>query len=141
MCGRDRVFAEAGRGLCGDRYHAGTGTFSRRALSILDAETLELCRRRLGWPIEASSLRRNLLIDSASLYDLKGRTLAIGATRIVLAGRCPPCGYLSRLLNTDMRCALHGLGGMRAAIETGGMLQIGDPVHLLDGIGLGRLPA
>ncbi|WP_353215036.1 MOSC domain-containing protein [Salinisphaera hydrothermalis] len=146
MTARDSVRADAGRGLVGDRYHRGTGTFSRRtpltpgarALSILDTETLAICRRRLEHELPAAMLRRNLLIETGRLETWAGRELLIGEVRIMLAGRCPPCGYLSRLLGADMRAALHGLGGMRARIVSGGHLSIGDPVYLVDDSGTQR---
>lgn len=140
MQARDMATAEAGCGLVGDRYHAGTGTFSQRdplvpgarALSILDTQTLAICRQRLGGDLDAAGLRRNLLLESDVLHAFRGRALVIGDVRVVLTGRCPPCGYLSRLLDADMRGALHGLGGMRASIVAGGTLHVDDPVWLAE---------
>lgn len=134
------AFAEVGRGLAGDRYHAGVGTFSGRRpitagardLSILDTETLAICRERLGWRIEAAALRRNLLVDARVLHELDGCECAIGGARIVFAGRCAPCGYLSRLLGGDMKAALHGVGGMRAAIVASGTIAVGDTLRLIE---------
>ncbi|MGB7757910.1 MAG: MOSC domain-containing protein [Salinisphaera sp.] len=136
----DMATAETGRGLVGDRYHARTGTFSQRdplvpgarALSILDTRTLAICRQRLGGDLDAARLRRNLLLESDVLHSLRGRMLLIGEVRVVLTGRCPPCGYLSRLLDADMRRALHGFGGMRASIVAGGTLHVDAPVWLAE---------
>ncbi|WP_423820541.1 MOSC domain-containing protein [Salinisphaera sp. SPP-AMP-43] len=136
---RTSVEAVAGRGLRGDRYHEGFGTFSGRspvvaggrALSLIDCPTLAVCRQRLGWEISAAALRRNMLVDGLDLLDLRGQQLRLGSATIEVLGRCPPCGYLSRLLGDDMRAALHGLGGVRARILSSGPVATGDPVAVL----------
>lgn len=133
-----RALAVAGAGLQGDRYHAGTGTFSSRfeivpgarALSLLDTAALRRCNERLGRAFESADLRRNLLIDGLDLMALRGHGLRIGGVRIELVGACPPCGYLSRLLQADMRAGLYGIGGMRARIVNGGVVATGMAVVL-----------
>lgn len=138
MQSRQRALAVAGAGLQGDRYHAGTGTFSSRfevvpgarALTLLDTAALRRCNQRLGRAFEPADLRRNLLIDGLDLMALRGHGLRIGEVRIELVGACPPCGYLSRLLQADMRAGLHGIGGMRARIVNGGVVAVGMAVVL-----------
>lgn len=129
------VQAIAGRGLEGDRYWLGEGTFSHRfevapgarSVSLIDTGCLAQCEKRLQCAINPSLLRRNLLVDGPDLMTLRGWTLCIGEVRLELLGSCPPCGYLSRLLGMDMRAALHGIGGMRARIISGGLLTQGQP--------------
>ena len=130
--------AARGQGLVGDRYHAGRGTFSKRAavmpgardVSLITRDAVALCSRRLGVPVEAALLRRNLVVDGLEIAALRGRTLAIGDVRLEIVSSCPPCGYLSRLLGLDMRTGLHRVGGMRAAVRTPGLLVAGAPIAI-----------
>lgn len=134
----EQAVAVAGEGLIGDRYQAGIGTFSSRfeivsgarALSLLDSDSLRRCGERLGRVFSSAELRRNLLIDGLDLMALRGHTLRIGEVRIELVGSCPPCAYLSRLLQADMRCGLRAIGGMRARILVGGVIRSGMPATL-----------
>lgn len=138
MRARDEVFAEAGRGLVGDRYHAGTGTFSGRfavhagvrELSLIDIAAVDECAQRLARRVSAADLRRNLVVAGLDLAALRGRCLRIGAVRLEVLSDCPPCGYLSRLLGHDMRRGLARIGGMRARVVDGGLLQRRDPIRV-----------
>lgn len=87
-----------------------------------------MCRSRLGWPIAAAALRRNILVDGIEFLSLRGQQLRLGSVTIEVLGRCPPCGYLSRLLDADMRDALHGIGGVRARILATGSVATGESV-------------
>ncbi|WP_147418245.1 MOSC domain-containing protein [Salinisphaera sp. Q1T1-3] len=135
----DCAEAVAGQGLIGDRYQAGCGTFSgryaigegARALSLIDTADIARCGERLGRSIAPADLRRNLAIAGLDLLVLRGRRLVIGDVVVRLIGRCAPCGYLSRLLQADMRAGLYRGGGVRAAIETGGALRLGDRVTVI----------
>jgi len=123
----------AERGLEGDRYAAGKGTFSNRfevapgarALSLIDAASVALCAERLQCSINPALLRRNVLVNGLDLMALRGWTLHVGDVRIELVGSCPPCRYLARLLDRDVRAGLRGIGGMRARIVSGGLLTQG----------------
>lgn len=113
-----RAWAEQERGLVGDRYHAGIGTFSQRfeivpgarALSLIDTFAIVRCEQRLGQRIKPGELRRNLIIDGLDLMSLRGARLRIGNAEIELVGACPPCGYLSRLLDFDFTMAFPAAG-------------------------------
>lgn len=134
----ERVEAVVGQGLSGDRYAAGRGTFSSRAavmagareVSLVTREAVFACGQRLGAPIEAAALRRNLVVSNLDLMSLRGRLLQIGDVRLEIVSSCPPCGYLSRLLDQDMRTGLHRMGGMRAAVRTGGALVAGTEIEI-----------
>lgn len=134
--------AVAGLGLAGDRYWAGQGTFSGRAqvsagareLSMIDTAAVAECNRRLvgagRCAVDAAALRRNLVVEGLDLMSVGRSWLRIGPVRLEIVGTCPPCGYLSRLLDEDMRQALHRVGGVRARIYSGGRLQVGDAIAL-----------
>lgn len=85
MQARDEVEAVAGRGLAGDRYGATTGKYSgsrlpdaQRAVTLIEAETLDAVRDECGVELGAHETRRNLLTRGVALNDLVGVTFRVG---------------------------------------------------------------
>lgn len=131
----DSAEAVEGRGLKGDRYFLGQGTFNRpqldqsvREVSILPYESLEECNRRLGSDLEFTDLRRNLVIKGFEAERIEDRVFMIGSAEFRIVRSCPPCRYLSRLLDEDMMKGLKYIGGYRAVIVKSGMVQCGDEI-------------
>ena len=130
----ERAEAVAGRGLTGDRYADGRGSFSGHApgrvreLSLIAFEDVRAFVDEVGRAVEPGALRRNLVTLGLDLRELSGALLAIGAVRIEITGSCPPCGLLDRQLGFDARGALRRRGGVRARIVTGGELVAGAAV-------------
>jgi hypothetical protein len=127
----DTVIAIAGRGLEGDRYYWGTGTYSDypdqrgRNLTLIEADALE----RAG--IDAAAARRNLVVTGLTLSHLVDRRFQIG--QVVCVGRrlCEPCDYLERLTKPGvLRSLVHT--GLRADILTTGQINRGDTIQPLD---------
>ena len=86
----ERIRALAGRGLEGDRYAAGIGTFSERSgkrdVTLIESETLEAYTRESGQKLSAAEARRNLLTQGVRLNDLVGREFQVGVVA------CAACG-------------------------------------------------
>ncbi len=127
---------EAGRGIVGDRYYYGVGTFNKpqlsqqvREVTIMPFETLAECNSRLGSNLDFLDLRRNLIIEDFDYDLLKGRTFTIGTAQLRIVRTCPPCRYLSRLLGEDMMQGLKYIGGYRATIVQSGIVRVGDSVQ------------
>ena len=132
------VPAVAGRGLEGDRYFYGEGTFDRpetqpdgREVSLISLQAVKTCRERLGIDPEGDDLplaafRRNLVVDHPDLEALMRRTFTIGDVRLRGLRPAPPCKHLQRLMGHDVMTALKGIGGLRAQILSGGVLHVGD---------------
>jgi hypothetical protein len=123
--------AIAGRGLEGDRYAAGEGTFSVAGgrghdLTLVTAEALE----DVG--LTASQARRNLVVRGIDLDALRGRRFRVGEVECLGQRRCEPCAHLERLTRPGVLRALVHRGGLRADILRGGELRVGDPVQVLD---------
>lgn len=135
-----RVTAVAGQGLAGDRYHDGAGTFSSRAalvpgaraLSLIDTADIARCNNRLNSTLGGADLRRNIVVDGIDLLAWRDQRFALGDVIIRIAGRCAPCGLLSRYAGHDMRTGLYRGGGMRAVVEIGGEIRIDQPFVALD---------
>jgi hypothetical protein len=127
--------AVEGRGLLGDRYERGAGTFSSTGgrgydLTLVEAEALqELSARGVELaPVEA---RRNLVVRGIALDDLIGRRFRVGEIECFGQRRCEPCSHLERLTRPGVLRGLVHRGGLRADVLSGGGIRIGDRVEAL----------
>jgi len=132
------VAAEAGKGLVGDRYHSGRGSFNARQfdqgvreVSLIASEAIGICNARLGTQLSPADFRRNIVTEGIDLATLKGKRFRIGGAVLRAVRTAPPCRYLSRLLDADMMTGLKGIGGIRAVIEASGEIKRGDVLHVL----------
>ena len=132
-----RARAVAGRGLEGDRYHHGTGSFSwkgrgnGRDLTLVAAEALEALAAEHGVDLDGAASRRNVLTRGVDLDALLGRRFSIGEAVCVGVRPCEPCAHLARLTDPGVLPGLAGRGGLRADIVVGGIVAVGDPVEAL----------
>jgi hypothetical protein len=119
----DEAIALAGRGLQGDRYAAGAGTFGSgrpgSALTLVDAAVLE----SLGRDVDH---RRNVVVRGTDLNALVGREFFLGQARCRGRRLCEPCAHLDRLNGGGILRPLVHRGGLRADIITGGRVRVGD---------------
>ena len=132
----ESIRAVKGKGLEGDRYFYGQGTFNKpqlsqdvREISILAYETLSECNRRLDSSLDFLDLRRNLIIKNFDASLLEDKVFTIGTAKFRIVRTCPPCRYLSRLLNKDIMRGLKYIGGYRAAIVESGFIKVGDEIN------------
>jgi hypothetical protein len=122
--------AIAGRGLAGDRYGAGRGTFSGPGrgyeLTLVEADVLD----EIGLPWEDA--RRNIVTRGVSLNGLVGRRFRIGAVECVGRRLAEPCAHLERIARPGLLRPLVHRGGLRADITTGGVVRLGDRIEAAD---------
>lgn len=111
-------------GLAGDRYAAEP----RRAVTLIEAETLDAVVRDYGVDVVHLETRRNLLTRGVPLNHLVGRLFRVGAVTLRGTELCEPCGYLERMSGKSMKQILAHRGGLRAEVITGGEIRRGDPV-------------
>lgn len=126
-----------GRGIEGDRYYENAGSFSRwrgvrRALSLIEQETIDDVLAQTGIDLTAGQSRRNLVTRGVRLAELNRRTFRIGAAVVKGAGLCAPCRYLERLLVPGVYDALLGRGGLRAEVLAEGTIYAGDAITPID---------
>ena len=133
----DSIQAVKGKGLEGDRYFYGQGTFNKpqlsqhvREISILPYETLSQCNARLDASLDFLDLRRNLVIENFDIEQLQGKVFTIGTAQFRIVRTCPPCRYLSRLLDVDMMRGLKYIGGYRAVIMKSGTITVADKIQI-----------
>lgn len=131
-----------GRGIVGDRYFLGTGTYSPkpdvREVTLFEQEVLDALARN-DPPLQAGPIalepadhRRNLTTGGVPLNHLVGRRFRIGDV-VLRGGRLNfPCKYLEELLGLPLYLPLYNRSGLNAGIERGGIIHPGDPIERLD---------
>jgi MOSC domain-containing protein YiiM len=128
------VRAEPGRGLEGDRYWLGQGTFWKREpdyeVTLIETEALEALAAETGTKVESREARRNIATRGVRLNDLVNRCFRVGEATLAGIRLCEPCGHLERLTGQTLRPALVGRGGLRAGIVTGGLIRVGDAIEV-----------
>jgi MOSC domain-containing protein YiiM len=129
----DRATAVAGRGLEGDRYAAGAGTFSDPAsnghdLTLIEAEELDALALPSGGRLGYAEARRNVVTRGIDLDALVGRRFRVGAVECVGRRLCEPCSHLERLTEPGTLRALVHRGGLRADVLSDGVIEVGAPV-------------
>jgi hypothetical protein len=125
----ERARAIAGVGLEGDRYFAGTGTWSDYPvqtgidLTLIEAEVLDA----VG--LTGAEARRNVVTRGIRLNDLVGGRFHIGEIECYGDRLCEPCSHLAYLTGVNVEALVHG-GGLRADILSDGEIVIGDCIAL-----------
>ncbi|MFD2093281.1 MOSC domain-containing protein [Blastococcus deserti] len=125
----------AGRGLDGDRYAAGAGTFTSRGdkrpgydLTLIAAEVLDELTAA-GVTVDFPATRRNVLTRGIDVNALVGRTFRIGDVVCEGLRLCEPCVHLDRLSGPGLLRPLIHKGGLRADVLTDGEIRPGAPIQ------------
>ena len=123
--------AVAGKGLVGDRYAIGDGTFSGTGrgyqLTFVESETLDALRAD-GIDVSWEEARRNVVTRRIGLNALVGRRFLVGEVECVGRRLAEPCSHLQELTPARVLRALVRRGGLRADILGGGTIRVGDPI-------------
>ena len=127
------VRAIPGRGLEGDRYFRGEGSFSKnpgggRQVTLVASEMLELLQSEHGIALEAAETRRNLVTKGVLLNDLVGQVFQVGTVRMMGVRLAEPCNHLERLTRPGVMKGLVHRAGLRADILDEGVLRVGDAI-------------
>ncbi|MDR3463812.1 MAG: MOSC domain-containing protein [Beijerinckiaceae bacterium] len=138
----DEAICVAGRGIEGDRYFSGLGTYSPkpdvREVTLIEQEALDALNRN-DPPLQSGPLkieprdhRRNLTVRGVPLNHLVGRRFRVGEV-VLRGGRLNfPCKYLEELLGLPVFLPLYNRSGLNCGIERGGIIRPGDPITMLD---------
>ena len=128
----------AGKGIVGDRYYLGKGTYSPkpdcREVTLIEAEALDALSRN-DPPLQDSDItvqpgehRRNLTVRGVPLNHLVGYRFQLGEC-ILSGGRLNfPCRYLEELLDRPVYLPLYNRSGLNCWIEKGGIIRPGDEI-------------
>jgi MOSC domain-containing protein YiiM len=130
----NQVRAVPGKGLEGDRYFEGRGTWSThpgtgRQVTLIESEVLEALKNEAGPDVGPVAHRRNIVTRGAPLNHLVGRTFRIG--EVVFRGMrlCEPCAHLEEVTLPGIRSALLHRGGLRADVIREGVIRVGDTIQ------------
>jgi MOSC domain-containing protein YiiM len=132
----ERVRAVPGRGLEGDRYFLGCGSFSRwpatgRAVTLIEQEAIDSVRREHALDLGDGRSRRNVVTAGVDLAGLVGRTVRVGTALLRGERKAEPCGYLERRVGLGLVEALKGRGGLRAEVLEEGYIGPGDRIQVV----------
>jgi MOSC domain-containing protein YiiM len=130
----ERVAAIAGRGLEGDRYAAGAGTFSTTGarghdLTLIAAESLDALTLPGGEPLAYADARRNVVTRGIDLDALIGRRFRVGDVECFGQRPCEPCAHLERLTVPGTLRGLVHRGGLRADVIVDGTIEVGAQIR------------
>ncbi|HYW29947.1 MAG TPA: MOSC domain-containing protein [Gemmatimonas sp.] len=119
----ERAVLREKRGLQSNANQGG-----RRQVTLLEAERWESHMATLGASLDPSVRRANLLVRGVRLAGTRGRTLRLGAARLLIAGETKPCHQMDEVLpglQAVMRTSWGG--GAFAVVLEGGDISVGDP--------------
>ncbi len=123
----DSVYAEAGVGLVGDRYH---GT-RHRHVSVQSALGLADAAGDLGRSIAAGDTRRNITISHGEVPTKPGSRIEVGSVQLEVVRIAAPCRLLDDVIGDGARTALRRRAGSICRVLTSGTIEVGDSVALM----------
>jgi MOSC domain-containing protein YiiM len=127
--------AVAGKGLDGDRYSNGSGTYSKprhdpaAEATLIESEALDALKRDHAIELAPGASRRNITTRGIALNDLIGREFTVGAVRLRGIRLCEPCAHLQNLTHAGVMRGLAHRGGLNAEILTDGVIRVGDVIE------------
>jgi MOSC domain-containing protein YiiM len=128
------VRAVAGKGLEGDRYFIGSGTYSKPGatsakVTLIESEALEALKRDYGIELKPGESRRNIVTRGVALNHLVGREFKIGEATFRGTHLCEPCAHLQKLTREGVMRGLIHRGGLNCEIVADGLIRVGDTVE------------
>jgi MOSC domain-containing protein YiiM len=129
-----QVRAVPGKGLEGDRYFAGRGTWSThpgtgREVTLIESEALEALKNDSGPDLAPVAHRRNVVTRGVPLNHLVGRTFRVGDALFRGMRLCEPCSHLEEITVPGVKSALLHRGGLRADVIQEGVIRVGDKIE------------
>jgi MOSC domain-containing protein YiiM len=136
MTSRSEARAVPGKGLEGDRYFSGAGTFSPNPqkpdfeITFIERENIEAFARDSGLLFTAMHARRNIVTEGIRLNDLTGKEFYVGEVRVGGIRLCEPCNYLAKISFPETLKGLAHKGGLRAVILSEGVIRVGQTISI-----------
>ena len=129
----------AGCGIRGDRHFSADGSGADGALTLIEAEQVDLFNELTGLSPAPHDTRRQIVTRGVALNDLVGVRFRVGDVELEGVELCEPCSYLARHLAeafsitavspAEMVHALSHRAGIRARILNDGTIRVGDVVR------------
>lgn len=130
----EQLNALAGRGIEGDRYYLGTGTYSKkpepgRQITLIKSEILEWLKDNFEITVMPEESRRNVLTRGIEINGLIGTEFSVGPVLLRAHRITQPCPYLEKLLDRPgLYEALWDNGGISCEILRDGIIKEGDVI-------------
>jgi hypothetical protein len=130
-----RARLEAGKGLVGDRYFLGVGTFSKKIMptdaeiTLIESEEVERFNSNEQAAHSPGEFRRNIVTRGIKLNDLVGKRFLVGAALLEGKRLCEPCSHLAKLVRAPVVEGMVHRAGLRAQILIGATIQVGDEIR------------
>ncbi len=128
---------ETGRGLVGDRYYEGNGTFSEKLrnssdweITLIELEEIERFNALESLALPAGDFRRNIVTRGVRLNELVGRRFTVGGALLEGVRLCEPCAHLAGLVRPSVVKSMAHRAGLRARILTSAVIRPGDSVAI-----------
>lgn len=125
----------AGKGIEGDRYFNGKGTFSEKLegqpfveLSLIEKEEIDWFNGEFNQSHEYSDLRRSIVTENIRLNELVDKEFYVGSIKVKGIRLCEPCPHLAGTVNTLVLPHMVGKSGLRAQILETGIVSVGEKV-------------
>ena len=129
--------ALAGRGIEGDRYLLGTGTYSKkpepgRQVTLIKSEILDWLKKEFDITVKPEECRRNVVTRDVEINELIGTEFFVGEVRLRAHRITQPCIYLETVVRAHLLSqpglyqALWDNGGISCEIMTDGIIKEGD---------------
>ena len=131
------VQAIAGKGLEGDRYFLGTGTFSPKPqkvdfeITLIEQENVLAFAEESGLAFTTAHARRNIVTTGIRLNDLVGKEFHVGAVLLRGIRLCEPCNHLAKTSYPETLKGLVHKAGLRAQIVSNGQICVGDQIRVV----------
>ncbi|MCB1690667.1 MAG: MOSC domain-containing protein [Halioglobus sp.] len=128
------ALVEANRGIVGDRYYDGEGTFSeklagnrKREITFIASEEIDEFNAAQHESLGYGDALRNIVTQGIPLKELIGQEFSIGPAKFLGIEHCEPCAHLASTVNQKVLPHLAHTG-LRAAILTSGKIEVGDEI-------------
>jgi MOSC domain-containing protein YiiM len=138
MTDRAEARAVPGKGLEGDRYFPGLGTFSPKPpkpdfeITLIEKEKIAAFSKKTGLAFTPAHARRNIVTEGLDLNALVGKEFYVGEVRHRGIRLCEPCNYLAKISFPETLQGLVHQAGLRAQILSEGLIRVGDIVRSVD---------
>ena len=120
----------ADKGIEGDRYFFGIGTFSKQLadkpsfhVTLIEKEEIDRFNNEHGQQQNDGDFRRNIVTTGIRLNNLVDKEFTIGSVKLKGIRLCEPCDYLAKTVNPLVLPHMVGRGGLRAQILVGGIVN------------------
>ncbi len=125
-----------GKGIVGDRYYQGIGTFSEKLketpeveVTLIEIEEVKAFNIAASKSFKAADFRRNIVTEGIRLNELEGKLFSIGDVTFKGIRLCEPCTHLAGILGQEIMEHMVHKSGLRAQVIESGEIRLSSEVN------------